>query len=166
LALRPCKECSKEISSDAKVCPHCGKKVASSGFGCGSVILVLIIIGVVSSALHHTDTGVSNPQPIVDPKAVALSQVSLDYTWSKGGFGNVMEATFTVKNNSAYNIKDFEITCRHFAKSGTEIDSNKRTIFDVVKAHSTRKFPNFNMGFIHSQAEQSSCKITELSIAQ
>ena len=165
VALRPCKECGKEISSDAKTCPHCGKTVATSGFGCGTVILILIVIAVVSSALHHTDSGVSNYQPAVDPKTVALSQVSLDYKWSKEGFGNVMEATFIVKNNSVYNVKDLEITCRHFAKSGTEIDSNTRTIFDVVKAHSTKKFPNFNMGFIHSQAEQSACKITELSIA-
>ena len=27
MALRPCKECGHQVSSDAKFCPHCGKKV-------------------------------------------------------------------------------------------------------------------------------------------
>jgi hypothetical protein len=76
-----------------------------------------------------------------------------------------MVADFTVENNSSYNIKDLEITCHHFAKSGTQIDSNTRTIYDVVKAHSTKKFMKFNMGFIHSQAAQSSCAVKDLSIA-
>jgi hypothetical protein len=76
-----------------------------------------------------------------------------------------MKAKFTVRNNSNYNIKDFEIRCDHFANSGTEIDHNTRTIYEVVKAHSVRKFPDFDMGFIHSQAVRSSCGITDLSIA-
>jgi hypothetical protein len=101
----------------------------------------------------------------VNPKTIALSQLKFDYRWRKGGFGSVMEADFTLKNNSDHDIKDFEITCEHFAKSGTLIDRNKRTIYDVVKAHATRKFPNFNMGFIHSQAASSSCAVTDLSIA-
>jgi hypothetical protein len=104
--------------------------------------------------------------PVQDQKQTALAQVKLDYKWRMTGFGNVMEADFTVKNDSSLNLKDFEITCNHFAKSGTQIDSNKRTIFDVVGAHSTKKFPNFNMGFIHAQAASSSRQITDLSIAR
>ena len=26
MALRPCKECYQEVSTHAKVCPHCGRK--------------------------------------------------------------------------------------------------------------------------------------------
>lgn len=75
-----------------------------------------------------------------------------------------MEADFTVKNDGDKDIKDLEIKCRHYAKSGTEIDSNTRTIYDVVKAHSVKKFKKVNMGFIHSQAAQSSCGITDLGV--
>ena len=90
--------------------------------------------------------------------------MKLSFHWSKGGFGNVMEADFAVTNNSNYAVKDIEINCEHFAKSGTNIDSNKRTIYDVVPAHSTKKFPHFNMGFIQSQAASSKCSITDLSV--
>lgn len=29
MAMKKCKECGKEISKDAKVCPNCGKKQGS-----------------------------------------------------------------------------------------------------------------------------------------
>jgi hypothetical protein len=35
-----------------------------------------------------------------------------------------------------------------------------------VKAHSKRRFPNFNMGFIHSQARKSACSITGFKMAE
>jgi hypothetical protein len=158
-------ECTKEISTDAKVCPHCGKKVGMSTVsGCLVVFLVLIGIGVVMSGVNHSETG-GVSTPTASPKSTALAQVNLDFKARKVGFDNVLEADFTVKNSSNYDIKDLEIKCRDFAKSGTEIDSNTRTIYDVVKAHSTRKFVNFNMGLIHSQAAKSSCGISDLSIA-
>jgi hypothetical protein len=168
MALRPCKECQKQISTDAKVCPNCGKAIrssSSSGSGCLLAILILILIGAVGSVVQHQSEHGTASSPTVNPKTPALSQLKFDYRWRKGGFGSVMEADFTLKNNSDHDIKDFEITCEHFAKSGTLIDSNKRTVYDVVKAHATRKFSNFNMGFIHSQADTSSCSVTDLSIA-
>ena len=50
MSLRPCKECKQPISSDAKVCPHCGKKVGiGAGTGCLIVLGVLIGLGVIGS---------------------------------------------------------------------------------------------------------------------
>lgn len=171
MALRPCKECKAQISSDAKICPHCGKKQdLGSGTGCLAIIIVLLALGVFARIVSLNDTGsnsgttpTSSP---VDPKQEALSQVTLTYTWTKDEDINIMYANFVVKNDSSYNVKDLEITCQHYAPSGTNIDSNTRTIYEVVNAHSTRKFLNFNMGFIHSQAVRSSCKITDLAVIQ
>ena len=170
MALRPCRECKKEISTDAKVCPNCGKKVGmSSASGCLVVFLGLIILGGMSSVLRNSEDGVTTPKvdptPKVEPKNIALSQVSLKFHWTKEGFDNIMQANFTIKNESVYDVKDLEINCEHYAKSGTLIDSNKRTIYDVVKAHSTKQFKNFNMGFIHTQAVKSSCAVTDLRIS-
>ncbi len=165
MALHPCSECKKEISSDAKTCPHCGKKTGmSTGVGCLSLIIGLLIIGAVVGQLNKIG-GNSSQSGTQSPEETALSQIKLDYSWRKGGFDSVMEANFTITNNSQYNVKDVEITCNHFAKSGTKIDSNTRTIYDIVNAHSSKKFPNFNMGFIHSQASSSACSIVSLSIA-
>ena len=95
-----------------------------------------------------------------------MENVKLAFTWHKTGFDSGMEANFTVQNNSEYSIKDFEITCQHSASSGTVIDHNARTIYEIVKAHSKRRFPNFNMGFIHSQVASSGCAITDLKVVE
>jgi hypothetical protein len=56
VALKPCRECGKEVSTEAKQCPHCGvghpttKSVSSAGcaIGCLGVIVLAILIGVLS----------------------------------------------------------------------------------------------------------------------
>ncbi len=93
-----------------------------------------------------------------------MDSLTLTYTWSKEGFGNVMTGNFTVNNKSVYAVKDIEVTCDHFAKSGTRIDRNVRTIYDVVKAKSKKTFSDFNMGFIHDQAATSSRTITDATL--
>lgn len=83
----------------------------------------------------------------------------VNFSWSKEGFGSVMEATFSIKNKASIDMKDFEIRCEHSAASGSVIDSNTQTIYDIVQANSTRTFRNVNMGFIHTQAARSSCSV-------
>ncbi len=58
MAMIQCKECGKEISSDARVCPHCGKK--RYRWGVGKILLaafgVAVIIGAVISSLQQPGT--------------------------------------------------------------------------------------------------------------
>jgi hypothetical protein len=76
-----------------------------------------------------------------------------------------MIADFEVHNPSNYAVKDIEVTCTHFGKSGTQIDSNRRTIYEVVPANERKIVKDFNMGFIHSQTFETSCKVTDLELA-
>lgn len=46
MALIKCKECGKEVSSEAETCPHCGARIASKPMGCGSVIGILFVVGI------------------------------------------------------------------------------------------------------------------------
>lgn len=62
MSLKPCKECGKEISSEAAACPHCGKKVDRPS-GCFLTILLLVAIMVIGSAVESC-----NPEP---PKTAA-----------------------------------------------------------------------------------------------
>jgi ribosomal protein L32 len=45
MALIKCKSCGKQIASDARTCPHCGKTYTSAGGILVAVILGLIIGG-------------------------------------------------------------------------------------------------------------------------
>lgn len=116
------------------------------------------------SSSTSTTSAVSTPSE--SPKEAALRQAKIDFSWGKGGFGSVMEVDFTIQNPSNYTIKDIEVTCTHFANSGTEIDSNTRTIYESVPAKGKKIIKDFNMGFIHSQANKTSCAIEDLEVVQ
>jgi hypothetical protein len=185
-----CPSCGTKAEAAQKFCGGCGasiafspvvqaiqtptKKAGSSTFsGCLIAIVALIILGGIGtftligvSMLVHTKAFTDTPVS-ASPKEVALSKVSLDYyQWRKVGFDNIMQVDFTVTNDGDSAIKDLEIECNHFAKSGTRIDSNTRTIYDIVYAHSVKKFPKFDMGFIHSQVEATKCSIINLKISR
>jgi hypothetical protein len=89
----------------------------------------------------------------------------INFTWRKTGFDNIMEASFTLKSNLPFTVKDIEVLCSHSAPSGTVIDNNRRTIFEILPAQGTLRINDFNMGFIHSQAQRSGCRVTSVSLA-
>ena len=49
MALKKCKECKKDVSSKADLCPHCGAKQKRSTIGCGSAIFIIIVLGFIGS---------------------------------------------------------------------------------------------------------------------
>lgn len=101
------------------------------------------------------------PAPVVS-RDEARGLVSFDYKWRKDGFGTVMIVDWIFTNRSPYDAKDITVTCTHYAPSGTEIDSNTRTIYETVPAKGKKMVKGFNMGFIHSQAASTVCKIDDL----
>ncbi len=133
----------------------------------------LAIFVVWTMALRSTDVKTNNSASTLSSsyqtttksrKDIALEFVRIDFKWAKEGFGTVMIADFTITNPTSYTVKDLEVTCTHYANSGTEIDSNSRTIYETVPAKGKKVVRNFSMGFIHSQAARSSCKITDLVV--
>lgn len=108
--------------------------------------------------------GSSSGTPTLSPKEQALQNLEFNFDWSKGGFESIMMIDMTIKNNGHKDIKDFTVECEHSSNSGTKIDSNKREVYEIIKAGETRTFKEFNMGFIHSQAKSSSCGITNLVV--
>jgi hypothetical protein len=84
MSMIQCKECHKEISSDARACPHCGKKLRGSSLlvilGC--VIGFLVIIGIIAdSSETKTTVKEGHPKLTVGENAVL----------SEDGFGCVSE---------------------------------------------------------------------------
>jgi hypothetical protein len=90
------------------------------------------------------------------------SAVALKYTWRIED-GSVMVANFAITNRNTYAVKDVAILCVHSGASGTRIDENERTIYQIVQAKKTLLVPDFNMGFINSQSAGSSCTIKRVT---
>mgnify|MGYP000034063915 CR=1 FL=1 len=160
-----CGSCSKDVSKSAKVCPNCGSKLKKLSIihWVGIAIVCLIVVSVINAPETSNVKEVEN----ISPKSIkekALNDIALKYSWSKEGFGSIMEADLFIKNNSDYDVKDIEVECNHYAKSGTKIDSNNRTIYEIIKSKSSKKYPNYNMGFIHEQAYTSTCFIKNIGL--
>jgi PAS domain S-box-containing protein len=105
------------------------------------------------------------------PQEFASAETKLvDFTWQKGGFGTVMMANFTVRNDSPVDVADLKIHCDHYAADGVVLDQNSGTAYAVVKARSTTRIPSVNMGFLNPQSGSSrttktDCEIQSLKLA-
>lgn len=84
-----------------------------------------------------------------------------DFDWNKSGFGSIMEISrLKIRNDASFAVKDFTLRCVHQGNSGTDIDGNTRTLYEIVPANGAKTFRAINMGFISSQAATTNCSIT------
>lgn len=174
MAMAKCRECGTEVSDAAKVCPKCGiaKPVKKTSLlvkillGLFGVAILGNVISGMSGGSSSKTTGTSTASPaapVLSPKEKALASVKLEkWDWKKGGFDSVMMLNAKIKNDGDRDVKDIEIECTHASNSGTRIDSNKKVAYELVKAGKTVSLKDFGMGFIHSQATSTNCRITDL----
>lgn len=105
------------------------------------------------------------------PRDFAAAETKLvDFSWEKGGFGTVMMAKFTIRNESPVDLADFKIVCQHYDANGVVIDQNAGTAFGIAKAHATIRITNINMGFLNPQSgtsrtSKTDCEISGLKLA-
>jgi hypothetical protein len=59
--LKPCKTCGKDVSTDAKTCPHCGQAsptttgALNQNVGCGTIALAVLVLVVLIGAFKGGD---------------------------------------------------------------------------------------------------------------
>lgn len=173
MAMKPCRECKKDVSTAAKTCPHCGiSNPAGGGTSKGLKILLAVIAIIVGVNLLGRLAGGWRSTPgtsrgntsAVSTKETALAGVSLDFIWSRGRSDNSMIANFSIANRSKYSIKDTQVTCVHKNADGTELGRSTRTIYDVVPAKKTKRVKGFNMGPMPVETKSSLCHISDLRI--
>jgi hypothetical protein len=75
----------------------------------------------------------------------------LDWTWRAEGYVPIMVASSTVQNTNEFDVKDVEITCEFLENTGAFVDRTITTIYDIIKAKSSKAFNNFTMGVMHYQ---------------
>lgn len=100
------------------------------------------------------------PPPARTAKDIYLDSLSMTTNWRLGGFDNVMLADVTIKNLGARSAKDFEITCRTYGESGTEINRAHRTLLKVAAPGKTTRERELSMGFVSTQSAGARCEIT------
>lgn len=136
MALTTCKECKKEISTEAESCPHCGakkKKFFSVGgcslLGCfGLVLTFLIFYGIGYNKRTSSPPPATTTNPATSPATAEVEQLELvAFTWGKSSDEHVT-AEGQVKNISAGSIDNIQAVVTWYDKSGKFITSDNALI--------------------------------------
>lgn len=186
--MKKCPQCGNQFTLETDRCPRCDTQLPKKrnrflrilswtlmsllGFSILLFIIVLIDPTPRGSKPAATDqarrTTTPAPQANVSLTPIktttVLSDIHIDFSWRTEGLGSIMTADFVIENRGPKTIKDLEITCDHIAESGTKIDSNTRTIYQVFPAGQKKQIKDFNMGIIHSQVKASKCRPTNLVV--
>ena len=85
--------------------------------------------------------------------------LTLDFTWTAGGFGAVMVANFTIKSTLQFPVRDIAVRCTGSGNSGTELGVVRQTLYEIIPPKSTKRINNINMGFIPGQMTRANCEI-------
>ncbi len=156
MALKPCRECRKEISSDATVCPACGKKkphgasalVKIGGVFVGGFVLMMTCAGMLAS--RNPQGGAISPMTPRTAAPVAASPPPIEVTAKK------LWADYHANEVAADNIyRD-----KRLLVSGSLSSIDKDITDDVVLSLNT---PNEFMTVHASLADSQAAKAASLS---
>lgn len=149
------------------------KWVRRIALGLFATFALLIVIGLIAGPKNSRPmlpAAVSeHSKPVAEPQVThwmqARQKVSLQkLTWTVGGFGQVAKLSFSISNQSTFDIKDPVVSCFYFGESGTKIGATKSPIYQQVAAGSTKKISDFNAGFIDPQSRNAQCWVDDFKL--
>ncbi len=122
MALKKCKECGNDVSTQATTCPKCGA-VLKKKSGCFSVIILLflglVVISMFSSNQHSK---------IVNPSIPSRPNLEvLNFDWATGEYGNRL-IRGTVRNNTSKQYGYVQVEINLYDQSGTQVGSTMANV--------------------------------------
>lgn len=126
-----------------------------------------------SPAPDDADTVQSNPaaptksmgqQPAAmsEPPPAAGLQIS-GQSWKRAGLGSNAQATFTLRNDNAYAVKDIEIACAFARHDGSHLTDRKQIIPVTVDPKTRKQFARLHIGFVNVHANRINCSVIAAS---
>lgn len=114
MALKKCKECGKEVSTEAKTCPNCGAPVKTkSSVGCLTIIAIIFVIGMIGLLINNdksdktskTQSDAPQKQEMVhkestDQTAQIAYEVVQEWPIPNGGYGRVIVVDVRYRNEA------------------------------------------------------------------
>ena len=125
--LIPCHDCGKEVSKNAKTCPHCGTKLKRKAGLLGTLVVLFIAFSIFASMINGDGTtgGLINPAPSVSASAPMVLEVETFNCGHEHGY-TVTEGR--VKNISDKPLKNVEAVVENLAADGTFISADTAII--------------------------------------
>jgi hypothetical protein len=131
MALKKCKECGEEISTEAGKCPKCGApQTKRSTIGCLAAIIIIILIAIIGNNLPSSNpTATKTSENISTPKAADTPSSP----WSYGSTTDEMSGKVSKHaTTESTNIVNFDFPYQG-EQRGTIMISNNAVLFYVKK---------------------------------
>ena len=116
MAIKKCKECGADVSSGAKKCPQCGKKLKHTGLIIMLVIVALIII-VVSTGGNNTQETSSTAKNTTKEKFTLQDE----HSGSSDKYGMSYTIEGSIKNNTDKQYSYVQVTFNLYDADGAQI---------------------------------------------
>ncbi len=131
-----------------------------------STILVFLLAFTVSK-ISESPTGITGlllPEITVSESAEELSDsVNLDhFSVTIPQTGHMVEASFSIDNKGADDIKNVVILCRLFDERGNEQGRNKWIVYDSIKSQKSENFSFVGKMFISKRTTVADCSIVDM----
>lgn len=126
MAIKKCKECGKEVSSQAKQCPHCGAPQPKS-VGLGGIILVLFVGYIIYSAVGGGSTSAPTGSAATPPAAPEPPPLELQ-SWRCDKEHGYVFVKGEVKNVSSNKLENVMAVGEFRTKSGELVKSEDALI--------------------------------------
>ena len=141
MALKSCRECGKEVSTEAKTCPHCGVANPAPGLRVGAsagaigCLGILLLVGYCVANLPDTTPGTSprSSASVSSRSAGTSSDVSLqagDFKFQTGEFGETY-LVGTVKNLTGKQYSYVQVSFNLYDGQGNQIGSTLTNVNDL-----------------------------------
>lgn len=85
MALKPCKECGQEVSTQAKTCPNCGtpnptQSIGNTSIGCGTGCLGMLVLVVLIGMCNSGGSGPESSNTPTEPPPPRNAPLTVDQT--------------------------------------------------------------------------------------
>jgi hypothetical protein len=107
----------------------------------------------------HAGEQASAPRPEHPERFVRIA----GFSWSKAAVA--IQADLTIESALPFALKEVEVACAQFARSGVEVESNRRTIAEIVPARGRLRVDALDIGEINPEAGSSGCWIVSVTPA-
>ena len=116
MAMKKCKECGADISSSAKVCPKCGKKLKGSKSKIIiGIIIIFVGIGVIASSPENVNTSNELKNTISQEKFTLLSD-----RMTEDGIGSTY-IEGEIKNNTNKQYSYVQVSFNLYDSKGNQL---------------------------------------------
>jgi hypothetical protein len=127
-------------------------------------MFLLGLLSVLTVAATRNQPSDSHPAVAEQPKPkTPIQKIALDnLKWHRGGFNTVAIASFTLRNDNEFGVKDVIVGCEYHAPSGTRIGVTAAPIYRYIPAHDSITVKDFNFGQVDTQASGMACEPMKL----